>query len=250
MKLNAILIDDEPNNLDHLHFLLDKHCPDVQVAGTAQNVEDGLALIAASRPDLLFLDIQMPGKDGFDLLKALPDRELEVIFVTAYEQYGIQAVKFSAIDYLLKPIDTAELTEAVHKVSERVKNKRRNDQLENLLELIDKKTDKTSHRISLPMMRETRLVLTSDIIRCEAANNYTSFFLTTGETLIVSKPIYEYEELLADYGFLRCHQSHLVNSGHVLSLIKEDSGYLLLSRDHRVPVSRQRKDAVKKALGF
>src|SRR5690554_3529867 len=138
MKINAILIDDEQNNLDHLGLLLKKYCPEVQVIGNALHVDDGLDLIASTQPDLLFLDIEMPGKNGFDLLKELPDRTLEVILVTAHDQYGIQAVKFSTIDYLLKPINTDELIKAVNKVTDKIKNKKRNEQLENLLELIDK----------------------------------------------------------------------------------------------------------------
>lgn len=250
MKVRAIIIDDEQNNLDNLGFLVNTYCPEVTVLGTAPNVDKGLLLIADTKPDLLFLDIQMPGKSGFDLLKALPDRDMEIVFVTAHDQYGIQAIKFSAIDYLLKPVDVSELKAAVGKVVGRLRSKKHNSQLENLLGIIGKRVDKSEHRIALPSQRETRLVTVSDIVRCESSNNYSSFFLTNGEEILVSKPIYEYEELLDDYGFIRCHQSHLVNGKHIVSLLKEDSGYLILSNGQKVPISRQRKDSVRKVLGF
>lgn len=250
MKIKAVIIDDEQNNLDNLQFLVNTYCPEVTVLGTALNVGKGLSLIAETKPDLLFLDIQMPGKSGFDLLKALPGRDMEVVFVTAYDHYGIQAIKFSAIDYLLKPVDVSELKAAVGKVVSRLESKKHNNQLENLLDIIGKRVDKSDHRIALPSQRETRLVAVSNIVRCESSNNYSSFFLTNGDEVLVSKPIYEYEELLEDYGFIRCHQSHLVNTWHVLSLLKEDGGYLLLVGGKKIPIARQRKEEVRRVLGF
>ncbi|WP_028295294.1 LytR/AlgR family response regulator transcription factor [Olivibacter sitiensis] len=248
--MNALLVDDEVNNLDNLQALLGKHCPEVSVVGRAGNVDTALELVQLHRPDLIFLDIQMPDKNGFELLKALPERDMEVIFVTAYDQYGIQAVKFSAIDYLLKPINIEEMKGAVDKVRQRLENRKRNLQLENLLGIIEQRVAKENHRIALPSQKEVRLVEVQQIVRCEATNNYTSFYLLSGEELVVSRPIYEYEELLSHYGFVRCHQSHLVNRKHVLSFLKEDGGYLRLADGYKIPVSRQKKEEVKRLLGF
>ncbi|MXV15039.1 LytR/AlgR family response regulator transcription factor [Hufsiella ginkgonis] len=250
MNIRAILIDDELPNLDNLGAMLAAHCPEVEITATARNAADGARLITLHRPDLLFLDIQMPGKNGFDLLRELPDRDVEVIFVTAYDQHGIQAIKFSAIDYLLKPVNSAELKEAVNKAVIRLDHKQKNRQLENLLALIDGRRDRNSHRIALPSQKDTRFVPVRDIVRCESSNNYTTFYLLTGEEILVSRAIYEYEELLVDYGFVRCHQSHLVNLDHVLSLVKEDNGYLLMEGGRKVPLSRQKRDGIKKRLGI
>jgi len=245
--IQAVVIDDEQNNLDNLVQLLAEYCPEVSVAATALNADEGREIILRHRPDLVFLDIQMPGKNGFDLLQSLPQYNFEIIFVTAYDQYGIQAVKFAAVDYLLKPIHVDELRAAVKKAAERNQHKKQNLQLENLLRLLQQ--NKEEHRIALPTLRETRFIYTRQIIRCQSDNNYSHFFLTGGEKLVVSKPIYEYEQLLKEYGFIRCHQSHLVNKLQVKSWVKEDGGYLLLEDGTQVPVSRNKKDSVMEALG-
>ncbi|HLK29173.1 MAG TPA: LytTR family DNA-binding domain-containing protein [Puia sp.] len=244
----AIIIDDEQNNIDNLIKLLQKYCPDVIISAAAMNADDGRKIIIEQKPDLIFLDIQMPGKNGFDLLKSLSNHDFEIIFVTAFDKYGIQAVKFAAIDYLLKPINIEELKQAVNKAIGKTKQKKQNLQLENLLQLLQETQQKQEHRIALPTAKEIRFARTEDIIRCESSNNYTSFFLASGEKLIVSKPIYEYEELLSDYGFIRCHQSHLVNKKFIKSLLKEDGGFLLLEDNSQIPVSRQKKDYIKTLL--
>lgn len=245
-KLKAILIDDEKNNLDNLEQLLGAHCPAIEIIGTAMNAAEGKKMIVKHQPDLLFLDIQMPGKSGFDLLQELSTYDFEVIFITAFDQYAIQAIKFSAVDYLLKPINPAELQQAVERAVVKNKQKRQNLQLENLIQLLYQKKD--THRIALTTLKETRFIPTADIVRCEASNNYSIFFLTDREKITVSKPIYEYEELLTPYGFIRCHQSHLVNRDHVKSWVKEDGGYLLLTTGDQVPVSRNKKEAVINAM--
>jgi two-component system, LytTR family, response regulator len=246
--ISAIIIDDEPNNIDNLSSLLQKHCPAISVAGTANTAGQGKELIVQLQPDLVLLDIQMPGQSGFDLLRSLPSHDFEIIFVTAFDNYGIQAVKFSAIDYLLKPVNPEELKRAIEKVVLKSKQKKQNLQLENLITLLQKNQHKEEHRIALPGSKETRFAYTRDIIRCESSNNYTTFYLVNGEKLVVSRPIYEYDELLASYGFLRCHQSHLVNKQYIKSWIKEDGGYLLMEDRSQVPVSRQKKDLVRQEI--
>ncbi len=246
--IDAVIIDDEQNNIDNLQYLLTRHCPQIQVVGTARNAVAGQTLIQQQQPTLLFLDIQMPEKNGFELLQSLPGYQFEVIFVTAFDQYGIQAVKFAAIDYLLKPINAEELKTAVNKVAEKNRQKKQNLQIENLLQLLQHQQQKEEHRIALPTAKETRFARPQDITRCESTNNYTTFYFSSGEKLMVSKPIYEYEELLNSYGFIRCHQSHLVNKRYIKSWIKEDGNYLLLEDGTQIPVSRQKKDTIKEQL--
>jgi two-component system LytT family response regulator len=246
--IRAVIVDDEKNNIENIVLLLEQNNLPVLVVGRATNVDEGIAAIVEFKPDLLFLDIQMPEKDGFDLLKALPHFQFEVIFVTAFDQYGIQAVKFSAIDYLMKPINPDELKLAILKVQNKLSQKKANYQLENLMGLINDKEAKKDHKLALASAKEIRFVNTHEIIRCESSNAYTLFYLTDGKSIVVSKPIFEYEELLANYGFIRCHQSHLINTLYIKSLIKEDSGYLLLNDDTRIPISRGKKEYVLKAL--
>lgn len=248
MILRTVLVDDEKNNLDNLQQLLKAWCPAVAVCAVAGNADEAKLAIIQQKPDLIFLDIQMPGKNGFDLLRSLPDYDFEVIFITAYDQYGIQAVKFAAVDYLLKPVNVEELQNAVNCVLQKNRKKKENLQIENLLELLQKQHDKHEHRIALTTLKETRFIYTRDIVRCESSNNYTTFYLSNDEKLLVSKPIYEYEEILASYGFLRCHQSHLVNKAFIKSWVKEDGGYLLLDNSTQIPISRNKKEAVSEAL--
>jgi len=247
--ITAIIVDDELNNITNLQLLLQSHCNSVHVVGTATNATEAASLITASKPDLLFLDIQMPDQNGFDLLQQLPTNlHFEVIFVTAYAEYGIKAIKWAALDYLLKPVVPQELVTAVQKAIEKQQQKLQNLQLQSLLHYVQGQHNKANHRIALPSAKETRLVAPADILYCESMNNYTKFYLMQGEVLVISKPIYEYEELLTDYNFVRCHQSYLVNITHVMSWIKEDGGYLLLSNKASLPVSRQKKEVVKQAL--
>jgi len=250
MPITAVLIDDEANNLDNLLRLLTQYCPEVTVLGTALDAAAGKELITTQHPGLVFLDIQMPGVTGLDLLQQLPHHDFQLIFVTAYDHYGIQAVKFAAVDYLLKPIDTRELRQAVDKAIRRHHEKQKNTQVDNLLQLLQRQSFKEEHRIALTTLKETRFLYTRQIVRCESDNNYCYFFLDNGEKLLVSRPIYEFEPLLTDYGFIRCHQSHLINKQHVRSWMREDGGYLLLDNGDTVPVSRARKEAVLQALGF
>jgi two-component system, LytTR family, response regulator len=245
-KLRTLLIDDEKNNLDNLEQLLIVNCPGVEIVGTAMNAVDGKTAVLQHQPDLLFLDIQMPDKSGFDLLRDLAAYDFEVIFVTAYDQYAIQAIKFAAVDYLLKPINPAELQQAVDRSIVKSRQKNQNLELKNLLQLLHQQ--KETHRIALTTLKETRFIRTTEIVRCESSNNYSIFFLASGEKLTVSTPIYEYEELLTPYGFIRSHQSHLVNKDYIKSWIKEDGGYLLLDTGDQVPVSRNKKEMVIRAM--
>ncbi len=246
--ITCVIIDDEQNNILNLQMLLQKHCPNISVLATAMSADEGIAIIKKHQPDVVFLDIQMPGKNGFQLLQSLSNLDFEIIFVTAYDQYGIQAVKFAALDYLLKPIKIEELQQAVNKAAEKSLAKRQNLQLQNLINLLKQSSKKEEQRIALPSAKETRFIEIKHIVRCESLNNYTTFYIDNNEKLLISKPIYEYEELLTDYGFIRCHQSHLVNKKFVKSWIKNDGDCLLLEDGTQVPVSRQKKEMVKTLL--
>jgi two-component system LytT family response regulator len=246
--MRAIIIDDELNNLENIKALIAKYCPEILVVATASSAGEARMYIRDLKPDILFLDIQMPGESGFDLLKSISVYSFEVIFVTGFDKYGIQAIRFSAIDYLLKPIDHLDLVAAVQRANLKLIEKRHNKQLENLMAMLEEKQQRSEHRVALSSAKETRFVKTTQIIRCEAENNYTLFFLRGGETIVVSRPMFEYDELLADYGFLRCHNSHLVNKSYVKSWVKEDGGYLLMEDGKQVPISRLKKDNVKTAL--
>ena len=246
--MKAVLIDDEKHNIENLRELLGVYCPQVEIAGTAANADEGKRLIMQSQPDIIFLDIQMPQKSGFDLLKELNTYDFEVIFVTAHDQYAIQAMRFAAVDYLLKPIDINDLQAAVDRAIKKQRLKEQNRQLENLIHLLKGQQNKEDQRIALTTLKETRFVKTGEIVRCESSNNYSTFYLQDGEQLLVCRPIYEFEEILKDYGFIRCHQSHLVSKKFIKSWKKEYGDFLLLMNGNEVPISRNKKEAVKKAL--
>lgn len=246
--MRAIIVDDERANLENLHVLLANYCPKIKIVASALQVEEAIGLLTLHRPDLLFLDIQMGKSSGFDLLNRLTEKPFEVIFVTAYDQYGIQAVKFAALDYLLKPVNPDELITAVAKAENRINNKIQNEQLNFLLQQI-KTPEVLVQKIALPQHNEIRYVDINEIVRCEADNTYTFFFLASGDKILISKPLKEYSDLLKPNGFLRTHQSHLINPFFVKSWLKEDGGVLLMKNGDKIPVSKPNRDSVKLALG-
>jgi two-component system LytT family response regulator len=246
--MRAVLVDDEQTNLTNLEILLNTYCPTIKVVASAKLISEAVSLIILHQPDLLFLDIQMGKSSGFDLLNMIDDKSFEVIFVTAYDQYGIQAVKFAALDYLLKPVVPDELISAVLKAEHKVNHKVQNEQLNFLLQQL-KQTETVIPRIALPQQNEIRYVAVNDIIRCEADNTYTFFFLVNGDRILISKPLKEYSDLLKPHGFLRAHQSHLINPEFVKSWLKEDGGVLLMKNGDKIPVSKPNRESVKMVLG-
>ncbi|NLR77243.1 LytR/AlgR family response regulator transcription factor [Chitinophaga eiseniae] len=246
--IKALIIEDEEHNQHNLRQLLSKYCSQVQVVGMAADATEARQLIATLQPKLLFLDVQLSGTNAFTLLQELGSYDFEVIFVTAFSEYGIKAIRFSAIDYLMKPLDIQELVNAVNKAVERITQKQENLHLRNLLHYLQHAQNKQEHRIAISSLKEMRLVAVQDILRCQSENSYTFFYLSNGEKILSTIPISDYEELLLNYGFIRCHQSHLVNRKYVRSLLRND-GYMLQMTDNTtVPVSRQKKDMVKEAL--
>jgi two-component system LytT family response regulator len=245
--MRAIIVDDELANIENLRALLLKHCPQVAVVASAFNNKDAAGLINLHQPELVFLDIQLNDDSGFNLFKLLPQKSFEVIFVTAFDNYGIQAIKFAALDYILKPVDIDELVAAIAKAEEKTKSKRHNQQLDFLLSHV-KQDEKQPLKIALPQQKEIRYVVVNDIIRCEANNVYTFFYLQNGERLLVSKTLKEFAGLLEPNGFFRAHQTHLVNMMAIKSWLKEDGGTLLLTNGDKIPVSRPNRDKLKTVL--
>lgn len=245
--MKALIVDDEQSNIQNLSTLLKTYCPRVVIIGAASTVGDAIEKIGSEQPDLIFLDIQLGQQSGFDLLKQLPNKDFEVIFVTAFDKYGIEAIKFAALDYLLKPVEISELVLAVNKAEDKLIAKQKSQQLNFLLSHL-KNEGAVPAKIALPQLHEIRYVAISDIIRCEADNSYTLFYLANNDKIMVSRSIKEYSELLKPIGFLRTHQSHLVNSLFVKSWIKEDGGTLLLTNGDKVPISKPNKAIVQSGL--
>ena len=237
-KIRALIVDDEPNNRENLRLALAAYCQEVEVIAEADSAISAMDRIKELSPDLVFLDIAMPLGSGFELLEGLPQIDFEIIFVTAYDQYAIRAIKFSAVDYLLKPINALELKKAVDRVQSKQLEKNQRGQLEALLHNLKQQEKK----IALPQLDHIEFVAVSDIVRCQGDRNYTHFFLKDGRNLLVSRTLKEYVELLDDHSFYRVHQSHLVNLDCVQKYKKRDGGTLVTSDGATIPVARARKE--------
>ncbi|WP_237249371.1 LytR/AlgR family response regulator transcription factor [Sphingobacterium faecale] len=244
--IRALLIDDETANINNLKAMLAKYCPQVTILATADTILEATELIEIHRPNLLFLDIEMGSSTGFDLLRRIDTIDFQVIFVTAYHQYGIQAIKHAALDYLLKPIDIDELKLAVAKADEKINTLTQRSQVDFLLQQWTSK--RLPQKIALSFQNETRYLAIQDIVRCEADDTYTVFHFRREPKIIASKPLKEYSEILTPHGFIRTHQSHLINPNYVKSWLKEDGGTILLENEVKIPVSKPNRERVKEAL--
>lgn len=245
--IRALLVDDETANINNLKAMLAKYCPHVTVLATADTILEAAELIKLHRPNLIFLDIEMGKDTGFDLLQSINLIDFQVIFVTAYHKYGIQAIKHAALDYLLKPLDIDELKVAVAKADEKINSLAQQSQVDFLLQQWTSKRQ-LPQKIALSFQNETRYLLVQDIVRCEADDAYTVFHFLNEAKIIASKPLKEYSELLIPHGFIRTHQSHLINPNYVKSWLKEDGGTILLENQVKIPVSKPNRDRVKDAL--
>jgi two-component system LytT family response regulator len=238
--MKAILVDDERNALEMLEWMLQKNCPEVEIIAMCDSPLEGLEKIKTLKPDVIFLDIEMPQLNGFDLLERLGKHESDVIFTTAYNQFAIKAFKVCALDYLLKPIDPEDLKVAVQKALTK-KNKVSAEQLEMLLSYMKPEKPK-SKRIALTASDHLIFVETEKIIYCESDSNYTIFFLTDGQKIIVSKTLKDVEEILEGSDFFRIHASYLINMKHVSKFTRGDGGYVVMSNNQHITVSRKKKD--------
>lgn len=244
---SAIIVEDEKNNQQYLAQLLRQHCPQVQVAAISANIREALQAIARHRPELVFLDVELPDGNAFDLLKKAQPIDFETIFITAYDHYAINAIRFCAIDYLLKPLKTEELRIAVRRAVQKIAKDEENQQLRYLLRNL--KAGNQPKRLALPTTERIEFVKTTEVIRCQGENNYTRFYLNGKRSVLVSKTLREFEELLSGDGFMRVHQSHLVNLQFVQSFVRSDGGYLLLADGSKIAVSRKRREALLQLLG-
>jgi two-component system LytT family response regulator len=243
--LTAIIIEDMADALQLLKSDLENHHPEITVVDTAQSVVEAAKLLRKTQPDILFLDIMLGDGTGFDILEIFPDLSSKIIFVTASDDYAIRAFKFAAIDYVLKPYSHEDLATAITRAKEQIEpNKERLSILKNTLAAPEAKPDK----ISLHTLDKIIIVSLENIIRCEADNNNTVFYLKEGRKIFVTKTLKYFAEMLSSYEFLRVHQSHLVNMQCISAFIKTDGGYLLLKNKETVPVSVRKKAAVIEIL--
>ncbi len=244
--IKAVIVDDESFCCSSLVILLERYCPDVKVAGICHSGEDALVVIPEQQPQIVFLDIEMPGMSGFEMLEKLPVINFEIIFTTSYDQYAIKAIRFSALDYLLKPIDREELQRAVQKVSERHHHPFP-QQLEILLQKIHQPVS-PAQKIALPSMEGLQMIVVNSIISCASDSNYTTFFLKNKKKITVSRPLKEMEEMLDEYSFLRVHNSYLINLHEVDKYVKGEGGYLVMTDGSTIDVSRSKKETLLNKL--
>lgn len=245
--INAIIVDDETRSCDVLSKMLKLYCPDVMVTGTAHNIETAKKLIKTEKPQLVFLDIELPDGNSFLLLDELDEINFKIIFITAFSDFAINAFKCSAVDYLLKPLNIDELVAAVDKYKQFAGNTYNQQQLGQLKENISPRAGELK-TIGLSTLTEIRFVNIADIIRLEASNNYTCFHMAGGEKITVSHTIKYYEELLPDNHFMRVHQSHIVNLGKVNKYQKGKGGSIVMANGDTVHIATQKKDPLLKAL--
>ncbi len=239
--ITTLIIDDEKHCSDNLEWQLKQYCPEIEVITVCNSAEKGLQQINRQQPQLVFLDVEMPVMTGFEMLEALTEINFDIIFTTGFDQYAIRAIKFGALDYIVKPIDKDELIDAVNKFQ---KNTQRDSlrQLTALLSHIKKSNDLSFQKIALPTMHSYELVPLNNIVVCESINNYTQVKLNNGEQILISKSLKQIEELLDMPPFYRVHNSYLVNLQYAIRYIKGDGGYLVLNNNMNIPVSRSKKE--------
>lgn len=240
--MKAIVVDDEPDGIRTLQKMLTMHCPHVQVAATCPSATAAKQQIAEHSPDVIFLDIQMPGKSGLDLLTELSEKEFEVIFVTAHNEYMLQALQYSAADYLLKPVDEDRLIEAVQRVEKRLEADKKEERNKVLVHNLGQAGNPAEMRLCLPTLKGFIVLKLDEIIYCEAERSYTIFHLEGNKTVTVSKPLLEYDQILKDTAFLRIHKSFLVNLHHVKEYQRGEGGLVIMSDNAEIEVSRRKKD--------
>lgn len=243
--LRALIVDDESKGAETLKLLLGSHCPDVELLGTANSVEDAINKIKNLHPNLVFLDIQMPFGDGFSLLEKIGNVNFEVIFTTAHNEYAIKAFKHNAIDYLLKPVKPIELINAVKKCNEKVNQSAQLHKLQSKLSFL--KDALVSHKLAINTPTETLLVDMEDIIRLEADGNYTDMYLVSGKMIKSSKTLADYEKSLSEDIFIRIHKKHLINRSHV-NTIKKGEGLIIMADGSVLEISRFKKAHVLSVL--
>lgn len=242
----VLIIDDENRTRALIAKMIDSFGLDVETIAEGENVQSGIKAIEKHNPDIVFLDIQMPDGTGFDVIRSIENKNFEVIFITAHEEFAIKAIKFSALDYLLKPVDAAELKAALEKALVMIEhNSKDSSQFEALNSNIQKNEKR---RLVLKTQESVHVVDLDEIIRCEADRNYTSFFLRDNKKILVSKTLKEYETLLSGHNFLRVQQSHLINIDYVDRYDKKNGGAVVMKDGSEVPLSPAKRDLFFKRL--
>jgi len=241
--IKTIIVDDEKKARETIANILKLYCKNALVAGEADSVSKAIELIEEVKPQLVLLDIDMPGGNGFELLKRYKTPDFKIIFITAYEEFAVKAFKFSALDYILKPINPDELVDAINKAEETLDKEQMTLKLESFLANIDNITREVK-KIVLKTAESIHVINVPDIVRCEADRNYTVFYISDGRKILVSNTLKEYEEMLSSYRFFRAHQSHLVNINYIERFEKKDGGFLVMKDKSKVPVSVRKKETL------
>lgn len=246
-KIKSLIVDDEPNARQALVNMIEFYCPDLEICGEAKNVSEAYHLIRQENPQLVFLDIRMPDGTGFELLRKFKKINFRIIIVTAFDEYALNAIKFSALDYLLKPVNPTELNKAVNLVKTALETEEMIDlKIQTYLDNMNKIPQ--SRKIVLNTTTNIHIIEVGDIVRCEADENYSVIYMANREKIVVAKTLKEFEELLSGYGFYRIHQSHLINIQMVSSYEKGRGGIVSLSDESKLPVSSRRKEGFIRIL--
>jgi len=247
--LTAIIIDDEKNSRNSLRKKLENHCADIVITGECENGEEGIKMLGEQEPDIVFLDVEMPRLNGFNMLQQLASYNFEVIFITAYDHYAIKAIKFSALDYLVKPVAIEDMKAAVEKADQKRRKAAGNERLEMLLQnLMQEKNE--LQRIAIPSIDCLHFIETGNIIYLEAHSNYTCFYLTNNEKITVSKTLKDFEELLPASMFIRIHHSYIINKNLVVKYIKGEGGQVVMKNGVTLDVARRKKDEFMRAISY
>ncbi|WP_336515097.1 LytTR family DNA-binding domain-containing protein [Pollutibacter soli] len=245
----AVIIDDETHSIETLKWKLENYCPDVTVIASFTDPAEGVRFLKQNEIDILFLDIEMPMLNGFDVLEEVGQSiTFDVIFITAYDNFGIQAVKFSALDYLLKPVQNKELKEAIEKHLRKAQPNIPNRQLEVLMENVHAEKRGKTGKIALASRDIIEFVNPEEIIVCTSNSNYTEVYLSDGRKKVISKTLKEFEDMLVPFHFFRPHHSHLINLSEVKEFIRGDGGFLVMKNKMKIPVSKSKKDELMSQL--
>jgi len=244
-KLKAIIIDDEERSRQSLKQKISLHCTDVEVIAECENGEQGIQMIEEEKPDIVFLDVEMPRMNGFTMLQQLGNRNFELIFTTAYDHYAIRAIKFSALDYLVKPVEIQELQQAIEIIKQKRKQNTNNERLETLLHNLMQEKNQ-SGRIAIPSIEGLQFVEISDIIYLEADSNYTVVYIKPSQKITVSKTLKDFEELLPNTVFIRIHHSWIINKNHIQKYLKVEGGQVVMINGKTLNVTRRKKDEFMK----
>ncbi len=241
--IRSIIIEDEKRSRDTLRELLKRFCKNVEIIAEADGYKSGIEAIKKHKPDVIFLDIQMPDGSGFKLLEDIGEIDFEIIFTTAYDQFAIKAIKYSALDYLLKPIFPEELINAIKKIEKKRQINTINKNIKVLLDNINTPEEEPK-KIVLSTSDKIHVIKTDEIIRCESDNYYTNFFFTNGKQLLISKTLKENDELLSAHNFIRPHKSHLINTKYIKSFNRNEGGFIVMTDDSKIPVSRRKREKI------